>query len=158
MKRGTIISLKLAIFVIGIIMLGLCVIWLPWMAGSTAEMYPAFAYLKFPVLIGMYITAIPFFAALYQSLKLLRYIESGNAFSELVVISLKHIKHCAMGIIILYIIGLFFLVSQSALHPGIAIIGLAIIFGAFIIAVFAAVLQELLRNALEMKSENDLTV
>lgn len=158
MKRGTIISLKLAIFVIGIIMLGLCVIWLPWMAKNAAEMNPEYAYLRLPVLVGMYITAIPFFVALYQSLKLLRYIESGNAFSELVVISLKHIKHCAMGIIILYIIGFFFLVSQSALHPGIAIIGLAIIFGAFIIAVFAAVLQELLRNALEMKSENDLTV
>lgn len=48
--------------------------------------------------------------------------------------------------------------SQSALHPGIAIIGFIIIFASVVIAVFAGVLQKLLRNALDIKSENDLTV
>lgn len=158
MKRGTITFLKLAIFIIGISVLMLCIFWLPWMAGSAAEMNPEYAYLKYPVLIGLYITAIPFFLALYQSLKLLIFIQSQNAFSELAVGSLKQIKYCAITIIILYVIGIFFLVSQKALHPGIAILGVAILFAAFIISVFTAVLQELLRNALEIKSENELTV
>ncbi len=48
--------------------------------------------------------------------------------------------------------------SQNALHPGIAIIGLTIIFTSVVIAVFTAVLQKLLKNVLDIKSENDLTV
>ncbi len=55
-------------------------------------------------------------------------------------------------------VGAVYLFSQNALHPGIAIIGLTIIFTSVIIAVFPAVLQKLLKNALDIKSENDLTV
>ena len=42
--------------------------------------------------------------------------------------------------------------------PGAVGIGLVIIFASLIIAVFAAVLQRLLQNAIDIKSENDLTV
>ena len=50
------------------------------------------------------------------------------------------------------------LVIQNALHPGIAIIGFVIIFATLVIAFFAAVLQQLLKSALEIKAENDLTI
>lgn len=42
--------------------------------------------------------------------------------------------------------------------PGIIVIGLIIIFASMVIAVFAAVLQKLLKEAIAIKSENDLTV
>jgi hypothetical protein len=42
--------------------------------------------------------------------------------------------------------------------PGGIVIGLVIIFASIVIAVFAAVLQKLLRNAIDIKSENDLTI
>ena len=48
--------------------------------------------------------------------------------------------------------------TQNALHPGIAIIGLVILFASTVILLFTAVLQELLKNALRIKSENDLTI
>jgi hypothetical protein len=158
MKRGTITFLKIAVFIIGIITFSLCTFALPSLAGYTAEMYPEFAFLKYPALIGVYITAIPFLFALNQVFKLLNYIESESAFSELAVISLGHIKNSAITIIILYLIGMFFLVGLNALHPGIAIIGIVIIFATLVITVFTAVLQELLRSAIELKSENELTV
>ncbi|MED4598856.1 DUF2975 domain-containing protein, partial [Bacillus subtilis] len=41
---------------------------------------------------------------------------------------------------------------------GIIVIGLVIIFASMVIAVFAAVLQKLLKEAIDIKSENDLTV
>lgn len=106
----------------------------------------------------MYITVIPFYIALYQAFKLLDYIESKNAFSELVVESLKHISYCAIAIIALYLIGVVFLWFQNGLHSSIAMMGAVIIFATSAVAVFAAVLQELLKNALEIKSENDLTI
>ncbi|MGE7182489.1 DUF2975 domain-containing protein [Peribacillus sp. NPDC006672] len=158
MKRGTITFLKVTIFILGITILTMCLFWLPGLARDAAEIDPDYAYLRFPVLFGLYCTAIPFFLALYQAFKLLNYIESDDAFSRLAVISLGYIKKCAIAIIILYAIGILFLVSQSALHPGIAILGGVIIFATLVISLFTAVLQELLRSALEIKSENDLTV
>lgn len=158
MKRGTTTFLKLAIIIIGIVILILFIFWFPWLARNAAEMNPEYAYLRYPVLVGIYFTAIPFYFTLYQALKLLNYIERKNAFSELAVDSLKHIKHCMIAISILYGLGLSFLGLRNALHPGIAVMGAAIIFAALTISFFAALLQELLRNALEIKSENDLTV
>ena len=48
--------------------------------------------------------------------------------------------------------------TQNALHPGIAIIGLVIFFASIVIMLFTAVLQELLKNVLKIKTENDLTI
>lgn len=44
------------------------------------------------------------------------------------------------------------------LGPGIIVIGMVLIFASMVIAVFAAVLQKLLKVAIDIKSENDLTV
>lgn len=158
MKRRTLLFLKTAVVIIAIIMLGLCVFWLPHMANVLATDNPEFAYLKLPVLFGLYATVIPFYVALYESFKLLNYIEAGNAFSIITVVSLKRIKECAGLIILLYIVGMLILTFLKALHPGIALFGLGIVFASLVIAVFAALLQELLRNAIELKTENDLTV
>ncbi|KOS68936.1 membrane protein [Lysinibacillus contaminans] len=158
MRQGTTTFLKVAIVIMGMIVLALCTLWLPWLANDTAEMNPEFAYLRLPVLVGLNITAIPFFLALFQAWKLLKYIDSENAFSTRSVMSLGQIKNYAIAINVLYAIGMIVLVLQNALHPGIAIIGLVIIFATLVIAFFAAVLQELLKSALEIKAENDLTI
>ncbi|RDW18693.1 DUF2975 domain-containing protein [Oceanobacillus arenosus] len=158
MKRGTTIFLKTAVFLIRVSVLALCVFLLPWLANYTVEMFPELAYLQYPVLIGLYVTAIPLFIALYQAVRLLNYIDNNDAFSESSVKSLKLIKYCAITISILYVIGTIFLMSQNALHPGIALIGIILIFASAVISVFAGVLQKLLRNALDIKLENELTV
>lgn len=158
MKRGTTTFLKVAIFLIWITLLVLCIFGLPWLSHYTVEMFPEFSYLRYPVLVGLYVTMLPFCIALYQSIRLLMLIENNNAFSTLSVKALKSIKYCAVVIAILYGIGSIFLFSQNALHPGIALIGFAIIFASIVIAVFTVVLLKLLNNALEIKLEHDLTV
>lgn len=52
----------------------------------------------------------------------------------------------------------FYLMAEIDDAPGIIVIGLVIIFASMVIAVFAAVLQKLLKEAIDIKSENDLTV
>ncbi|MBU0905405.1 MAG: DUF2975 domain-containing protein, partial [Firmicutes bacterium] len=42
--------------------------------------------------------------------------------------------------------------------PGLGLVGMVMIFAPLVIAVFAAVLQRLLQEAIEIKSENDLMV
>ncbi len=158
MKRGSTFFLKGAIVLIGLIVLGLCIFGLPWIANEAAEHYPA--YLLYPILIVLYTTAIPFFFALYQALKLLSYIDKNKAFSELSVKALKNIKYCATTISILYAVAmpLLFIIAEKDDAPGIIVLGLLFILASMVIAVFAAVLQKLLKDAIDIKSDNDLTI
>ncbi|MBP1942663.1 glucan phosphoethanolaminetransferase (alkaline phosphatase superfamily) [Bacillus luteolus] len=150
--------LKVSIYLVGLIVLLLSIFWIPWAAGQLSTLNPEYAYLRYPVQIGIYLTTIPFFFALYQANKLLVYIEKKNAFSDLSAESLRTIKHCAIVIVGLYVIGIALLISQNALHPSLGLIGLSVAFASLVIAFFAALLQELLNSALEIKSENELTV
>ncbi|MTI96950.1 MAG: DUF2975 domain-containing protein [Firmicutes bacterium] len=152
------VLLRLAICLIGLICLGLCIFWLPWMAEQTVELFPEVSYLKYPVLLGIYATTVPFYYALYQGLKLLGLIDAYNAFSETAIRSLKRIKFSALIIAFLYVGGEWFLISQNAMPPGLMLLGVAIISAAVIIALFAALLQELLSQALKIQKENDLTI
>jgi hypothetical protein len=157
MKRET-LFLKIAVFLIGTPVLALCVFGLPWLAKDAAG--SELAYLINGILVVMYVSAIPFFVALYQAIRLLSYIDKNNAFSELSVKALKYIKYCATTITTLYVAGmpLFFLMGEIDDAPGVIVIGMMFIFAPLVIAVFAAVLQKLLKNAIDIKSENDLTV
>lgn len=158
MERGTTLFLRVTVFLIGIPILALCIVWLPWIANKAAGHYPA--YILVPLLVGMYAAAIPYFAALYQSLKLLSYIDRNSAFSDLSVKALKNIKYCAIAICILYVAELpfLYLLAQKDDAPGIIVIGLVVAFASLVIAMFAAVLQKLLKSAIDMKAENDLTI
>ncbi|PUB16656.1 DUF2975 domain-containing protein [Paenisporosarcina sp. OV554] len=160
MKRGTTLFLKIAVILIGIPVLALCIFLVPEIGNYAAELYPDIAYIKYLVLIDLYAAAIPFYFALYQAFKLLSYIDKNKAFSNLSVKALKTIKYCALTISILYVVGmpLFFLIGDKDDAPGVIVIGLVIIFASMVIAVFAAVLQRLLQEAIDIKSENDLIV
>jgi hypothetical protein len=158
MKQGSTLFLKLAVFLIGAPILALGVFGLPWLMNHPVN--PDYAHMLYPIVAGMYLSTIPFFGALYQAFKLLSYIDKNDAFSELSVQALKKIKICALVISGLYVVILpfVFLLADLDDAPGLIIIGMVPIFGSMVIAVFAAVLQRLLQEAINIKSENDLTV
>ncbi|MFP5115260.1 DUF2975 domain-containing protein [Bacillaceae bacterium C204] len=160
MKRGTTLFLKIADILIGIPVLALCIFLVPEIGNVAAKLLPDFAYIKYLVSIVFYASAIPFYFALYQAFKLLRYIDKNKAFSELSVIALKKIKHCAITISILQVLvlPLFYLFADKDDAPGVIFVGLVVPFASMVITVFAAVLQRLLQEAIDIKSENDLTV
>lgn len=160
MKRGTTLFLKIADILIGIPVLALCIFLVPELGNVTAKLLPEFAYIKYLVSIVFYASAIPFYLALYQAFKLLRYIDKNKAFSELSVKALKKIKHCAITISILHVLvlPLFYLFAEKDDAPGVIFVGLVVPFASMVIAVFAAVLQKLLKEAIDIKSDNDLTV
>jgi hypothetical protein len=160
MKRGSTLFLKTAVILIGIPVLALCIFLVPEIGNFAGELYPDMSYLKYLVFIDLYATAIPFYLALYQAFKILGNIDKNKAFSELSVRALKNIKYYAITFSSLYVLGLplFYLVAEADDAPGIIIIGMVMIFASMVIAVFAAVLQKLLKEAIDIKSENDLTV
>lgn len=157
MKRET-LFLKLTVILMGIPILAVCFFALPRIANEAADFFPD--YWVYPVVTIMYVSVIPFFAALYQAFKLLTFIDKNNAFSELSVKALKNIKYCAFAISVLYVGSepFLFLMAEKDDAPGLIVIGMVIVFASMVIGVFAAVLQKLLKNAIDIKSENDLTI
>ncbi len=154
MKRTSTLFLKLIIYLITLTVLALCIFILPRGIMTDRTGY------YIPIIWGMYVTTIPFFCAVYQTLKLLQYIDKNKAFSDASIKSLKYIKYSASVISTLYFIGLPLIYNAADRDdaPGVMLIGLVFTFAPLVIAVFAAVLQKLLQNAIDIKSENDLTV
>jgi hypothetical protein len=159
MKRGSTLFLKGVLVIMAVAVLVLCIFWLPGIAKDKAVADPAIAYLQYPFLVFIYISSVPFFLALYQAYKLLNHIDANLGFSELSVQALKYIKYCAVTIVVLLIAGILyvtFLVKGD--QANIVSLGLILAFATSVIATFAAVLQKLVQNGLDIKSENDLTV
>ncbi|HDV8368742.1 TPA: DUF2975 domain-containing protein [Bacillus cereus] len=159
LKRSSTMFLKVIIFLAGISVLALCILLVPEMANFAANLYPNIAPMKYLVFIVMYGAAVPFYVALYQAFNLLQYIDENTAFSELSVKALKNIKRCTITISGLYVLSLplFYFIAKK-MDPPIGLVGLIIVFASLVISVFAAILQRLLQEAINIKSENDLTV
>lgn len=154
MEKGSTIFLRGAVLVIGLVVLALCVFLLP--AGIRDDKVGGYRL----ILLGMYVPTIPFYVGLYQTLKLLGLIDKNKAFSDLSVKALGYLKYCALVISGLYAAGMpyIYMVADKDDAPGVIVLGLTIVFAAMIVATLAAVLQKLLRNAIDIKAENDLTV
>jgi len=156
--HGATFLLKATLIIIGIIVLALCLFWLPWTAIELEKMYPEFSFLKYPLLVGIYLTTIPFYFALNQTFKILSNIDSKSAFSKQSIDSLRFIKYCAFIIAILYFIGFNGLRLLNAANPGVLLLGLVIMFASAVIGVFAAILQRLMHKVMTIKNENELTI
>jgi hypothetical protein len=160
MKRGSTIFLRLAVITFGLIVLALCIFVVPSISRGIGIELPWIAYMQYPFVIAMYGSAIVFYIAIYHAFKLLNYIDTNSAFSDLSVRALKHIKRCALVITILFstTLPLFFNFAQADDAPGVVLIGMAITAIPFIVTVLAAILEMLLKNAIDIKRENELTV
>lgn len=153
-EKSSTLFLRLAVLALAAIVLALCVIALP--AGIRSTEWGGYR----PILIGMYIPAVPFFVALYQALKLLGLIDRSKAFTNASVRALGQIKYCAVLISVLYALGMpyIYYAADKDDAPGVVALGLIIVFASFAIGVAAALFQRLFQNAVDIKSENDLTV
>ena len=160
MKKSSTIFLQVVIVLIGIGALAL-MLWEPHIEGRNAHATLFEIYFKDPFLAYAYIASIPFFVALYQAFKLLGYIGRNEVFSQRSVKALRTIKYCAMTLVA-FIVGaeayFFIAVRGKDDIAGGVIMGLLMIFVSVVIATAAAVFERTLQNAVDIKSENDLTV
>lgn len=162
MNRGSTLFLKLVIALIAIGALAICIFALPSMAADDAARHPDLAYQQYPFLAYAYIMASAFFVALYQAFKLLSYVDANKAFSELSVRALGIIKYCAITIAGLMVTAIAIVMAMAAGKnediTGVVMMGLIITFIACVGATIVAVLQRHVQKAIDIKSENDLTV
>jgi hypothetical protein len=113
-----------------------------------------------PLLYVLVVSSLPFLYGLSQVMQLLRYIDMNKGFSELSAIALRNMKNCAVFVSAVYVIAMpvIYFVGNRADAPGLIAFGLVLVFISVVIATFTAVLEMLVRNGLEIKAENDLTV
>lgn len=159
-KRSATIFLQIVIVLIGIGALAF-MLWEPHLEGRNAHATTFEIYFKDPFLAYAYLGSIAFFVALYQAFTLLGYIGQNKVFSLESVRALRTIKYCAITLIAMIggaVAYIFIAIRGKDDIAGGVAMGLVLIFGSVVIATAAAVFERLLQSAVDIKSENDLTV
>ena len=158
MNRGARLFLRAVLVLIGIAAVVL-LLWEPHLEGRNAHATLFEIYFKDPFLAYAYIASIPFFVGLYQAFKVLGYSERNQEFSTSAVRSLRTIKYCAIAIIAFVAGGeAYIMFGRSDDRAGGVFMGALIAFASVVVATAMAVLERGLQSAVDMKSENDLTV
>lgn len=160
MKRISTFFLQAVVVFIAIATLAF-LLWEPHLEGRNVGASLFEIYFKDPFLAYVYIASISFFVLLYQAFKLLGNIRNDKVFSQHSVKALRTIKYAAM-VFITFIMGAeayFFIVQRGKEDiAGGVMIGLFIMLVSVVIGAAAIVFEKVLQNAVDMKSENDLTV
>ena len=159
MKRISIVFLQVVVVLIGIIALFI-MIRLPLTEGKAKNLDLLHVYSD-PFILFVYVSSIAFFVALYKAFKLLGYIGQNKVFSSDSVGTLKSIKYCAIVTGALIVIsGIYIRIFHNKEDDPAGFVAICIVttFVSIVIATAAAIFEKILQNALDMKSENDLTI
>jgi hypothetical protein len=161
MKRSAIIFLQIVIVLIGVAALAF-LLWEPQVEGVNKNATQFEIYFQDPFLALVYAGSLPFFMALYQAIRALEYVGRNQVFSSEVVKALRTIKYCALAIIGFVVVEEIWILLASGPdedNPGAPIfVGLLIVFPSVVVAATAGMFERILQNAVDLKSENDLTV
>lgn len=134
-------------------------LWEPHLEGRNANATLFAIYFEDPFLAFAYVAAVPFFVGLYHAIKVLGYAGRNQEFSPSAVRSVRTIKYCALALIGFVLIGEIILMSgESDDRAGGVMMGAMIFFASTVVATSMAVIERALQNAVNLKSENDLTV
>jgi hypothetical protein len=159
MKRISVIFLQAVIVLIGIVALAV-LIRVPLTEGRATNL-DLFHIYSDPFILYGYAASIAFFIGLYKAFKLLGYIGQNKVFSSNSVKALKSIKYCAIVLSILIVAaGLYISIFHSKEDDPAGFLAICIVttFASIVVATAAAIFGKLLQNAIDIKSENDLTV
>jgi len=159
MKRSSTIFLQGVVVLIGIVVLAM-LIRFPLMEGRAANLDLLSIYAD-PLILYAYAGSIAFFVALYKAFRLLGYIGQNKVFSAESVGTLKTIKYCALVLGVLIIgAGVYVRIFHHEDDDPAGFIALCIVtcFASVVVATAAAIFEKILQNALDLKSENDLTI
>lgn len=159
MKKNSITFLQAVVVLIGVVAL-VILIRAPLTEGRAVNL-DLFSIYTDPFILYGYASSIAFFIALYKAFRLLGYIKQNSVFSSNAVAALKGIKYCAIVLSVLIVAaGLCIKLFLSKEDDPAGFIALCIItaFIAVVVATVAAIFEKILQNAVDMKSENDLTI
>ncbi len=159
MKKISTHFLRAVLIFMGLAALAFCIFALPEIGPGMELEFPTVRYVgSVPWIVCA--AAVPFFVVLAQAFRLLNYTDAGTAFSDRSVRALRAIKRAAAAASLILLAGMpaAFGIAQSDDAPGLVLFAFALACSPIAVAVFAAVLEKLLKSAIALQSENDLTV
>ncbi|MCE9643971.1 DUF2975 domain-containing protein [Candidatus Parcubacteria bacterium] len=161
MKKGSTLFLQFVLVLIGVGIL-VWLLWFPQIEGRNVNSTFFEIYFKDPFLAYIYAVSVLFFVGLYQGIKILGYAGDNKVISQDAVNALRKIKYCALLFAGAIVAADAFLMIAARTNgedaAGAVMLGLIITFLSIIIAATAGVFERILQNAVDIKSENDLTV
>lgn len=160
MKKGPTLFLQAIILLFGLGALAF-LLGEPHLEGRNAHATVFEIYFKDPLLAYAYLASISFFVGLYQAIKVLGYAGQNRIFSPEALKALRTIKYCAFAMIGFAVVSVVFMpLSPPADDDGPqgVVMRVVIVLGSLVVATSAALFERVLKNAVELKSENDLTV
>ena len=156
MKKISAIFLQAVISVVGagalVLMLAI-----PHFEGRNANATLFQIYFKDPFLVFAYAATIPFFIGLWKTFTALSYVKQDRICSQEGVRSLRTIKYCAMAMIGFVVVSVVFmpLGDDEDRPPGIFMRGI-IMLPSIVIAASAAMFEQILKEAVDVKSRKNL--
>jgi len=159
MKRISTIFLQAVIVLIGIAALAI-LIRFPLTEGRATNL-DLFSIYSDPFILYGYAASIAFFVALFKAFKLLGYIGQNKVFTSNSVGTLRSIKYCAIILSILIVAaGLYIRIFHNKDDDPAGFLAICVVttFVSIVVATAAAIFEKILQNAIDMKSENDLTI
>ena len=159
MKRTSILFLQAVVVLIGVVALTI-MIRFPMTEGR-AKNLDLFSIYADPFILYGYASSIAFFVALYKAFQLLGYIGQDKLFSPNSIRTLRSIKYCAIIVSISIVMaGLFIRLFHNKDDDPAGFLAMCIVttFISIAVATAMAVFEKILQNAVDMKSENDLTI
>ncbi|MFD1670680.1 DUF2975 domain-containing protein [Agrilactobacillus yilanensis] len=111
--------------------------------------------------ITIYPAILLFLMALYQAFRLLGYIRWQKTFTQMAVVTLNHIKKETMtvtGLLYVAFLPVAYMIADDGDAPGLIIFAFLFASAPLVIGIFAYVMEMLLKEAIAIKTENELTV
>jgi hypothetical protein len=157
MKRSSTIFLQVVIVLIGLGALAF-MLWEPHVEGVNAHATLFQMYFNSFVAYA-FVGSTPFFVALYHAFKVLGYVRLNQTFSQATVRSVRIIKYCSLALIGFVAVSVIFMIGGDREdRPAGLFMRLLVAFPSIVVATVAAMGERILQNAVDIKSENDLTV
>jgi hypothetical protein len=159
MKRVPIIFLQAVIVLISLVALFI-LIRFPLTEGR-AQNLDLLSIYSDPFILYGYASSIAFFVALYKAFKLLGCIRQNKLFTQTSVRTLRSIKYCAIILSILIVLaGVYIKIFHNKDDDPAGFLAMCIVmtFITVAVATAVAVLEKILQKAVDMKTENDLTI
>ncbi|MEC7263675.1 MAG: DUF2975 domain-containing protein [Bacteroidota bacterium] len=131
------------------------------MTEGRAQNLDLFSIYSDPFILYGYAASIAFFIALFKAFRLLGDIAQNKLFTLSSIRILKSIKYCAIslsGLIALAALYIRFFHHKDDDPAGFLMLCTITIFICIVVATIVAVLEKILQNAIDLKSENDLTI
>ena len=159
MKKISILFLQIALVAIGVVAFAI-LIRFPLTEGRAVNL-DLWSIYSDPFILYAYLSSIAFFVGLYKAFRLLGFIRLNKLFTEDSINILKNIRYCAIILSVLIVMaGVYIKIFHHKDDDPAGFLGLCIVttFICIVVATAVAVLEKVLQNAIDMKSENDLTI